>query len=936
VQSIDRSMMPSFRNLRWCLLAVLAGFLLMAVTGAPAWASYGELSHFSGVGTNTSAKGTAFILEGEEAHAFAVDPDNGSIYVGDEGKGDEEELRIQQYSASGAYEAAVTLKKSDLTNAKVLPKGIENVESFDGFAVDAAEGRLYVLVTYRRGYSKVDADDEVAGALYAFKTTPEGGVLVPAEGTSKEAHEEGLLGTTTALEGNSETAGQALLEPAGIAVNPKTHEIVILGEVEEGEFIKHVVLDRVNNKGELLGRYLDPEDQGEEPDSPVVTEAGRIFYESGDEILQVPAAFESTPPKEIFTFEEPEGFETDPFKEEMLEFDEGEYSSGGALAISPEGAGTGRLVSNASVWGVNPEGTFKEETLNSAVLTLKYAEEGENTKVEEVGWTGGVPGPGDGTGEPLPCQIGSVGNYPLVAATSDEGVAVLAGGVAAEGGPKIDEVIKFGPGGTGCPTAKETASGLEATVEGTKVTTVDNTNTVALSADVQGADVRSVEWKFGSEGGETITVAAGEEIQVAETSHIFAKPGKEVAVEAVVHTDDLATPEITFKTKLNVDEAPIIKPQPKSTEVFEGENAEFKAEAEGEPAPTVQWEVSKDKGAEWNPVTGATKDVLTVSKATTSESGYEYRAIFKNAAGTKTSEVATLTVKAVGEKVPVVTKNPSSETVLEGNNAEFKAEVSGIPTPTVQWEVSTDEGKVWSALSGETSDTLTVLKVTFGENKYEYRAAFTNTAPGGSTPVYSAAATLTVETKAQREQKEKEQKEKEQKEKEQKEKEQKEREQKEREQKEKEQKEKEQKEKEQKEKEQKEKEAKQETNPDATLASTSLSVSSSGALSIKVSCPAGTTCTGTITLRTLGAVSARISARAAKKSILTLATGSFTVAGGQSKTVTLHLSGAARKLLARSHVLRARATIVAHDLSGASHTTQATVTLRPAKAKPHH
>jgi hypothetical protein len=99
-----------------------------------------------------------------------------------------------------------------------------------------------------------------------------------------------------------------------------------------------------------------------------------------------------------------------------------------------------------------------------------------------------------------------------------------------------------------------------------------------------------------------------------------------------------------------------------------------------------------------------------------------------------------------------------------------------------------------------------------------------------------------------------------------------------------------------------------------------------------VSCPAAAGgCTGTVTLRTLVAVSAGRSAK--KKSILILAHGSFTVAGGRVKTVTLHLSARARALLARSRTLHARATIIARDPAGAIHTTQTVVTLRAPRAR---
>jgi hypothetical protein len=124
--------------------------------------------------------------------------------------------------------------------------------------------------------------------------------------------------------------------------------------------------------------------------------------------------------------------------------------------------------------------------------------------------------------------------------------------------------------------------------------------------------------------------------------------------------------------------------------------------------------------------------------------------------------------------------------------------------------------------------------------------------------------------------------------------------------------------------------------PDANLANTSLTVGPSGIVSLKVTCPAGESrCAGTITLRTLTAVIAATGhqSKKSKTAILTLASGSFKVAGGHTTTVRLRISAKARALLARTHVLRARATIVAHDPAGATHTTQTVVTIRAAKAK---
>ncbi len=126
--------------------------------------------------------------------------------------------------------------------------------------------------------------------------------------------------------------------------------------------------------------------------------------------------------------------------------------------------------------------------------------------------------------------------------------------------------------------------------------------------------------------------------------------------------------------------------------------------------------------------------------------------------------------------------------------------------------------------------------------------------------------------------------------------------------------------------------------PEAKLAGSSLEASSSGVVSVKITCPGEESrCTGTITLRTLNLVTVAYGPGLKKhrRVILTLAVGSFTVAGGRVTTVKLHLTAAARAMLAHAHahVLRVRATIVAHDAAGARHTTQTTVTIRPAKAK---
>jgi hypothetical protein len=121
----------------------------------------------------------------------------------------------------------------------------------------------------------------------------------------------------------------------------------------------------------------------------------------------------------------------------------------------------------------------------------------------------------------------------------------------------------------------------------------------------------------------------------------------------------------------------------------------------------------------------------------------------------------------------------------------------------------------------------------------------------------------------------------------------------------------------------------------AVAASTAM-VAPAGGFTIKLTCPNGATqCAGTVTLKTLTAVAAANGSTAkAKKAILTLATASFTIAGGNVKVVSLHLTSKAKKLLAKLHTVRARVTIVARNAKGVTHTTSAILTLKAKKT--HH
>jgi hypothetical protein len=91
-------------------------------------------------------------------------------------------------------------------------------------------------------------------------------------------------------------------------------------------------------------------------------------------------------------------------------------------------------------------------------------------------------------------------------------------------------------------------------------------------------------------------------------------------------------------------------------------------------------------------------------------------------------------------QAPVITTQPTNQTVTAGQTATFTAAASGSPPPTVQWQLSTDGGATFSDIAGATAPTLSFVPTLVAQTGNQYRAVFTNAA-GTAT---SSAVTLTV------------------------------------------------------------------------------------------------------------------------------------------------------------------------------------------------
>jgi hypothetical protein len=540
-------------------------------------------------------------------------------------------FRLQKFVGSGGkYSAAaavsfaeeaptITLAKK-ATEAEILRAEAFEEETVNGWAlavegiaVDPSLKRLYVLTTdYREPTLAMDNGSFEAGAaakallvastLYAFSTQPAGGALTPAVGGNA------VLAGPEQLHAQSSQKGEALLEPAGLTVDPATHDVIVLGHVDEAGAAQdnlenaqdHYVLQRVHDDGALGARYVDRKNffakhasRSRRPHSPIVIPSPSpehpphvyVGYEEG--VVQVPDNFEAgeeptpffTPlPRSIF-----EAWTITPLQPGAPQGLEGPTHApvvGGALSASPEGT-----IFAAAAIHLEGEGSYQ------SVLALSAA----NGSID--GWTGGQSQALNPEGpERYRCVIEPLAYHPFapVAAGSGGVVFVLAPAflfdrevneerIIPYGTTKVPAVIEFGPGGSGCPPARST-EGLLARVKGEPLEgrPAGTGEPVTFATELLQADSLDVEWDFGD--GTTETVATNQR-KKPETSHAFAHAGT-LTVTAKIHTDDLATPVLTLSTHVLVAEAASSLPKALANgplEAVRGEPALFDGSASSDP-----------------------------------------------------------------------------------------------------------------------------------------------------------------------------------------------------------------------------------------------------------------------------------------------------------------------------------------------------------------
>lgn len=192
---------------------------------------------------------------------------------------------------------------------------------------------------------------------------------------------------------------------------------------------------------------------------------------------------------------------------------------------------------------------------------------------------------------------------------------------------------------------------------------------------------------------------------------------------SVVVTNSIAS-ATSANALLTVINPPNITTEPATQTVNLGQAATFSVVATGSVPLAYQWQQNGSN------VSGATSASYTTPPATSEDDGVVFRCIVTNAVASDTSANATLVVR----RPPVITSEPASLTVPDGQAADFTVAATGSTPLTFQWR------RNGSNVAGATSPTYSLPTVSMADNDASFRCVVSN-AYGMDT---SLAAILTV------------------------------------------------------------------------------------------------------------------------------------------------------------------------------------------------
>lgn len=215
---------------------------------------------------------TGLAVDQEDNSVFVIDEPEGTA-PGVEGAGNEPaNFRLQKFSAALTPEGSATIPTPSL--------GSEEKQFVVSVAVDASLHRVYVLkaIQTNRGYPEELAATEIE----AYSTQPTSGSLPPASEVSTGS-KAGVYYVFPTVPKRGAIPTGAVLEPHGLAIEPETHDLIVLGEERE----QPAVLWRIEGA-----------DTGAINESETYRDGGSV--EGGDNGLAGPTSVAAGPHDELY------------------------------------------------------------------------------------------------------------------------------------------------------------------------------------------------------------------------------------------------------------------------------------------------------------------------------------------------------------------------------------------------------------------------------------------------------------------------------------------------------------------------------------------------------------------------------------------------------------------------------------------------------------
>ncbi|MHB1132693.1 MAG: immunoglobulin domain-containing protein [Chloroflexota bacterium] len=224
---------------------------------------------------------------------------------------------------------------------------------------------------------------------------------------------------------------------------------------------------------------------------------------------------------------------------------------------------------------------------------------------------------------------------------ADDGQQYRASFTNSAGGPVYSDAatltVHYAPAVTSDPTNQTVSEGQNA----------------SFTATASGNPTPVVQWQVLSVGGSWADIAGATSTTLTLSSVTADQSGTQYQA---VFSNGVGSAVMTNPATLTVNAAPTapaITTPPQDVTVTAGQTATFNATASGSLPLQVRWQVSANGGKKWSNITDATETTLTLQNVSLSQNGYKYRAIFTNAAGTATTNAATLTVTGAAVDVSI-------------------------------------------------------------------------------------------------------------------------------------------------------------------------------------------------------------------------------------------------------------------------------------------